>query len=93
MNGSMENNEYLQYDLESVCDLIDHVRKTSMYVSESVWEMFQYFRFKTINKNSLSEGKYYIKIFASFDKDWSFLKESILRYYIPFTNNFDPLLI
>jgi len=64
-----------------------------MYVSEGVWEMFEHFRFKTINKNSLSEGKHYIKIFASFDKDWSFLKESILRYYIPFTNNFDPLLI
>jgi len=46
-----------------------------------------------MNKSSLSDGKYYIKIFTNFDKDWSFIKESILRYYIPFTNNFDPLLI
>jgi hypothetical protein len=55
--------------------------------------MFEYFRFKTTNKSSLIESKYYIKIFSNFDNDWSFVKESILKYYIPFTSRFDPILI
>lgn len=64
-----------------------------MFVSESVWEMFEYFKFETTKKSKLVEGKYYINIFASFDQDWSFAKDSLLKYYIPFTTKFDPLLI
>ena len=93
MSDNLCGEDEESYDLEKLCDYVDHVRKTSMCICENIWEMFQHFKYKPHNRINLLDGKYYIKILARFDQDLRFLKQSLLRYYVPFSNDFDPLLI
>jgi hypothetical protein len=93
MRDIVDGKDEESYDLERVCDYVDHVRKTGMCICENVWEMFDYFKYKPQNKNTMLDGKYYITMLARLDSDLRFLKQSLLRYYIPFSNDFDPLLV
>lgn len=36
---------------------------------------------------------YYLDMFKMFDKDLTFLKDSLLQFYIPFSNGYDPLFL
>lgn len=38
-------------------------------------------------------GYSYLTMFKDFDEDVQFLKESLLRFYVPFSGGFDPLFL
>jgi len=47
----------------------------------------------TFKVNRNFPGTYYLDLFKTFDKDIEFLKTSILKFYMPFSQGFDPLFL
>ena len=64
-----------------------------MLISEHVWEMFECFRFNAGKRGEAALGRHYISLFQHFDEDLQFLKRSMMKYYICFSERFDPLLL
>ncbi len=93
LNHSTLTDRHFSLDLEKICDCIDHVRKTSMLISESTWEMFEQFRYTPGKKGQAALGSHYLRLFQHFDEDLRFLRESVMKYYICFSEGFDPLLL
>lgn len=54
--------------------------------------MFDYYKYDP-NKDNKQLGFYYIRIFKTFNKDLEFLKDSDLSFFIPFSENYDPLFL
>ena len=82
----------IEHEGKKVCELIDHVRKIGMMISEEVTAMFLHFKYQP-EKDDKRIGQHYLDIFRGFDEDLGFLKESTLVDYIPFSDDFDPLMI
>ena len=76
-------------NLEPICEMIDHVRKIHLLVSEEVNEMFGLYGHPRDTKT----GYAYLRLFKEFNEDIEFLKDSLMKYYMPFSPGFDPLFI
>lgn len=76
-------------NLEPICELIEHVRKVHLLVSEEVNEMFGLYGYPRATKT----GYAYLRLFKEFNDDLEFLKDSLMKYYMPFSPGFDPLFI
>jgi hypothetical protein len=66
---------------------ISHIRKLHLLIGESVFEMFA--AYGTPKKGEA--GYEYIKVIKKLSEDLKFLRESILRYYMPFSRGYDAL--
>ena len=76
-------------NLEPICEMIDHVRKIHLLVSEEVNEMFGLYGHPRDTKT----GYAYLRLFKEFNGDIQFLKDSLMKYYVPVLAGFDPLFI
>jgi hypothetical protein len=76
-------------NLEPVCLLIDHIRKVHLLIAEEIHEMFNNYGHPRVTRVGFS----YFELFREFDEDLQFLRESLLKFYIPFSSGFDPLLL
>jgi len=55
--------------------------------------MFQRYKWSSKHSKDIQAGSYYLTIFATFNSDLMFLKDSLLKFYMPFSSGFDPLFL
>ena len=78
--------------VRKVCDQLDRVRKTTMLICEEISTFFRHFDYDP-HRDGADMGAYYIGLFHYFGEDMQLLNNSILSEYIPFSNDYDPLLL
>jgi hypothetical protein len=60
-----------------------------LLVAEQVHEMFTTYCHPKVTRVGFS----YFSLFQQFDEDLEFLKDSLLKFYMPFSAGFDPLFL